>query len=364
MDENTKEKERQGAERKRYTAGADSNSDDKGSYEPPKWFKIRQVGDLPKEPTPTIIPNLWRQQEVLLIGSHAKSWKSWNLMDLMFTIANGFPWLAWSNATPGRILYIDLELSEAEIRNRFEWIRDSYGIGTLDLIDILSLRGVDEFDFEQFAKLKNLIQAAQYTALAFDPTYRLLAGSHLSESDGGVIIKLMNIALGLARATQAGVALLQHFSKGDQSAKRALEAFSGAGAWGRAPDTCITFRELATEKAFQVTSDFRAWPPLDPFAVSFELPRFRLNSHLDPDDLKKPPPKTQQKKFTVDDLCQVIDDDEYISSENLLRRLGWKKRTLERRTKDARDRNWLSLRVSDDTWFLTPSYLAKFRPPP
>jgi hypothetical protein len=328
---------------------------------PPPWFKIQSTLDLPTEKQPVIIEGLWRQGEVLLLGSHAKSWKSWNLMDLFFCVANGMPYLIWNKGThSGKVLYIDMELTQATIRERFESIQASYGVGNLANIDILSLRGISEFKWKQFQQLKDHIESGKYTAIAFDPTYRLLAGSNMSENDTGVITELMNTATNLATSSKSGVALLQHFSKGEQSNKEAIDAFSGSGVWGRAPDNLLLYRQHEAEKSFTVTAYLRDCEGVDEFAVTYEKPRFKINATLDPDDLKKPAPRNQ-KKFTVDDLCRVIDDGENISFDILKRRLGWKKRTLERRINEAKTQNLVSLRVTDDTYFLTSSYLSKAR---
>ena len=331
------------------------------THEPPPWYKIQKTLDLPTQKEPVIIEGLWRQGEVLLLGSHAKSFKSWNLMDLFFCVANGLPYLIWTKGTyHGRVLYIDMELTKASVRERFEKIRASYGVGNLSSIDILSLRGVSEFGWKQFKELKNHIESGKYVAIAFDPTYRLLAGSNMSESDTGVITELMNTATNLAESAKAGVALLQHFSKGDQSNKEAIDAFSGSGVWGRAPDNLLMFRQHEADLSYTVSAIIRDNEGVDEFAVTYDFPRFKVNAALDPDDLKKPAPRNQ-KKFTVADLCRVIDDGENISFDNLSRRLGWKKRTLERRIKDAKVQNMVSLRVTDDTYFLTSSYLFQTR---
>src|SRR5215475_12586463 len=87
----------------------------------PSWFAIHKINNLPMNGGEIILGNLWRRQEVLLLGGHAKSWKSWAQMDLMFCIANGFGWLVWSPGNSGgQVLHIDLELFDFEIRKRFE----------------------------------------------------------------------------------------------------------------------------------------------------------------------------------------------------------------------------------------------------
>src|ERR1700739_2762365 len=101
----------------------------------PPWLIIQEISLLPMQAPPVIVEGLWRQQEVLLLGGHAKSWKSWAQMDLMFCIANGLGWLSWPNVVQGQVLHIDLELFDAEIRKRFELIHSCYGEGSLENID-------------------------------------------------------------------------------------------------------------------------------------------------------------------------------------------------------------------------------------
>ena len=328
----------------------------------PPWAEIKPVSQLANEPPPVIIEGLWRRQEVLLIGGHSKSWKSWGQMDLMFCVANGFAWLAWPNADPGKVLHIDLELFDFEIRKRFELIQDSYGCGSLENIDVFSLRGYN-FNLNDFSLLVNHIEPGKYVGISFDPTYRMLAGSRLSESDSGVIIDLMNRALQLGKRLKSGMSLLQHFSKGSQSDKRAIDAFSGSGVWGRAPDACVTFREHEDEKCYTVETDLRHWPHRESFVAEYVEPRFQVAQDKDPERLKVR--KTgRPKAFSICELCKLIEDDEYIPYSNLQRRAeaaSVKKPTFDRRLKEAKVAGYLALNPVDATYFLTSVYLGKFR---
>ena len=178
--------------------------------EKPVWFKGIKIPALNMNFAPLIVDNLWRQQEVLLLGGHSKSWKSWAQMDLMYCISNGFGWLSWPNIVQGPVLHIDLELFDFEIRRRFEAIHDSYTGGTLENIEVICLRGID-FTIDHFLHMADWIEPQKYSAISFDPTYRMLAGSNLSESDPSVITKLMNCALQVAKKLGCGIDLLQHF---------------------------------------------------------------------------------------------------------------------------------------------------------
>jgi hypothetical protein len=329
----------------------------------PHWDAIKPVSQLDEQPPSIIIDGLWRREEVLLLGGHAKSWKSWAQMDLMFSIANHLGWLVWPKSYGGKVLHIDMELFATEIKRRYELIGESYGTGNLANIEILSLRG-SSFQLSDFTELADHISPDKYCAVSFDPTYRLLAGAGLSESDAGVIIDIMNRCLQIAKKLKTGVDLLQHFSKGNQSDKRAIDAFSGSGVWGRAPDACLAFREHNDEKCYTVHVDLRHWPPVEDFVVEFLYPRFRVQEQKDPLDLKTAKPKGRPTAFEVSGLCNLIEDDEYISYSSLLRRtqaIAVSKRTFERRLKDAKFQGYIATNPTDSTYFLTSNYVSKFR---
>src|SRR5215469_3546749 len=88
----------------------------------PVWLQPQKISDLPEEGTEIILDQLWRRQEVLLIGGHSKSWKSWGLMDLMYCVASALDWLVWTGTGFGKVLHIDFELFKYDIRKRFEEI--------------------------------------------------------------------------------------------------------------------------------------------------------------------------------------------------------------------------------------------------
>jgi len=198
-------------------------------------FLIQNITDLPSEMPPAVIEGLLRKNEIILIGGHSKSWKSWALLDLLYCVANGFPWLGFSTVQ-GSVVHFDLELLGADLRRRFELIKESYaqeGLkGNFDNLRQCSLRG-KPFSLQDLADIPR-VAGEGVSLLSLDPSYRLLAGK--DESDPGVIIDLLNRFLALGTELKSGIGLLQHFSKGDQSQKEAMDRYSGSGVWARHPD--------------------------------------------------------------------------------------------------------------------------------
>jgi len=329
--------------------------------EKPAWLQPQKISELPLQGNEVILERLWRRQEVLLIGGHSKSWKSWGLMDLMYCVASAFDWLVWTGTGFGKVLHIDCELFKSDIRKRFEEIAASYGDGALENIEVISLRGIN-FNLNDLNRLADYLDPNRYRAISIDPIYRILGGQRMSESDTGVVVELMNRAAELAARLNCGIGLLHHFSKGNQSDKRAIEAFSGTGVWGRAPDTCLTFREMQDEKCYNVTANTRSCHGVEPFAVQFRHPRFHVEADKDPDNLKSFKPAAKLK-LSVDDLCSLIGSEEYISYKDLFARtraFEITERTMDRRIKNAKDWGYLAT-DHQARYFLTASYVAKYR---
>ena len=76
----------------------------------PHWDAIKPVAQVDGQAPPVIIDGLWRREEVLLLGGHAKSWKSWAQMDLMFCISNHLGWLVWPKTYGGKVLQVQVDL--------------------------------------------------------------------------------------------------------------------------------------------------------------------------------------------------------------------------------------------------------------
>lgn len=333
-----------------------------GKAQAPEPIVVQSIGSLPAEMPPVVVDGLLYSGEVLLVGGHSKSWKSWAVLDLLYCIANGLPWLVWSTIQ-GRVIHVDLELLPAAIRYRFELIRDSYGVGNLDNIDVVALRG-KKFGLDGLSRLGEAMRGTRYSMMFLDPVYRMLAGSGVSENDAGTIVDVLNRFLAVGTEQQSATSLLQHFSKGSQAEKESIDRFSGSGVWGRGPDVVQTFTQHQEEQCFSVSTAFRHWEPVNSFAVRWKHPRFVLDKDLDPEDLKVRNPRVGRPRMSsVEALCALIGAEEYISYSDLLRRAqklcDMKKRTFDRRLTEAKRDGWIYLNVTDATYALSSKYVSR-----
>lgn len=330
-------------------------------HEPPKLqLQIRAVQELCEAYPPAIIEGLLRQTEILLMGGQAKRWKSWARLDMLYCVANGFRWLRFP-CCQAKVIHFDLELLEADLRHRFELIHQSYaeeGLkGSFENLKIVPLRG-QPFSLSALDEVPGALSET-FRLFSLDPIYRLLGGKN--ESDQGVVTELLNHFLTLGYSLGAAIALLQHFAKGDQALKESQDRFSGSGVWSRFPDSLMTFTDLEDENCFSCEFTVRSFEPIEPFAVRWEFPRFRIASEVDTENLKL---RTgRPKKSSVDQLCAIISASETISYSDFWRRaakvLSISQKTFDRRLKEAKERKAVYLSPLNNEYALTAEYLQR-----
>ena len=97
--------------------------------------------DMP-ELAPPLIEGVLRQGHKLLLAGPSKAGKSYALIELCCSIAEGRPWLGFPCAQ-GRVLYVNLELDRASCLHRFRDVYEASGKQSLNLrnIDVWNLRG-------------------------------------------------------------------------------------------------------------------------------------------------------------------------------------------------------------------------------
>jgi hypothetical protein len=317
------------------------------------------IESLPDKPPKEVIGGLLRVGQVALIGGHSKKWKSYAFRDMLFCAANGIPWLCFEPAQ-GVVLDIDFECEGWDLRRRYELLRECYGQGDFSNIKLAIMRG-QAASIDRLNHLAELLssQSISPTIIGVDPVYRLLGGKN--ENDAGVITEMMNKFLAIASNTGSALVSSHHFSKGDQSAKEAIDRFSGSGVWGRHPDALMTFTENAQQDCFTVNVVHRSFPPRQDFVVRWQYPRFLIEKDGDPEDLKVRE-KGRPKKNSAQDLCHLIAADDTVSYSHLwqLAQIAWKisQRTFDRRLKEAKDKGWI-YRTPNDEYGLTVSYINR-----
>jgi hypothetical protein len=245
---------------------------------------------------------LHRNTKAIFAGS-SKAGKTWLLLDLAVAIASGGRFLKWQT-TPGRVLFINLEIHPAFFRERLQAILSKHGLTTLDQLDVWTLRGQDTQAEELLPSLADRVRGANYSLIVIDPIYKLMVGRSESSTSGAGLL-----CHGLERLMErsgAAIVYAHHFTKGNQSAKKAMDRMSGSGVFARDADTIVTFTEHELEGCFAVETSQRNMASPAPFVVEWVHPSMMLREDLDPADLHdgKPPNEHQ----TTDLILSLLKD--------------------------------------------------------
>ena len=121
-----------------------------------EWFEwIEEISDDLPEPeilteslknmpelSPPLIDGVLRQGHKMLLAGPSKAGKSYALIELTISIAEGRQWINWKCAQ-GKVMYVNLELDRASCLHRFKDVYEALGweLKNTDNIDIWNLRG-------------------------------------------------------------------------------------------------------------------------------------------------------------------------------------------------------------------------------
>jgi hypothetical protein len=257
---------------------------------------------IPPEP---VIEGIAHHGEKLAIGGASKAFKTWILSDLAISVSSGGLWLGHFQCTRGKVLHINFELLPAYFTQRLRTVADENQV-TLenDYLHVWNLRGF-ACDFAMLLpKILERIGNVEYSLIILDPIYKLL-GRLRQENVAGDIADLLNQTESLAVKTNAAVAYGQHYSKGNQAKKEAIDRVAGSGVFARDPDSLVNFTRLKQEDCFSVEITMRHHPPVKPFGVRWQYPVLISDVSLDPFDLKT---AGRPRVYDDNELLELIDE--------------------------------------------------------
>lgn len=196
---------------------------------------------------PALIDGILRQGHKMLLAGPSKAGKSFGLIELCCAIAEGRKWLSW-NCTPGRVLYVNLELDRASCLHRFKDVYQALGWQPKNInnIDIWNLRG-KSIPMDKLApKLIRRAKKKNYIAIVIDPIYKVITGDENSADQMAAFCNQFDTV-----CTELGCAVIycHHHSKGAQGGKRSMDRASGSGVFARDPDALLDLIELDVTEA-------------------------------------------------------------------------------------------------------------------
>ena len=269
-----------------------------------KWAE-EQVDDLPQDISlkqvwnnmpplkEELIPGVLRVGHKMLIAGPSKAGKSFLLINLCISIAEGIEWLGMQ-CKQGRVLYVNLELDGDSCFHRFREIYRKLGIEPrhLDCLQIWNLRG-HAVPMNRLAPL--LIQRFReqhYEAVIIDPIYKVITGDENNATEMSQFCAYFDKV-----ATDLGVAVIycHHHSKGAVGKyANAADRSSGSGVFARDPDAILDLSQIKTDgleekykehyadacdelTAWELSGTLREFPPMQYKRLWFDYPIHRID---------------------------------------------------------------------------------------
>lgn len=266
------------------------------------WIEWResQADDLPGDITlaevwdnlpplkPELIPGILRVGHKMLLAGPSKAGKSFLLINLAVSIAEGTDWLGLP-CKQGKVCYVNLELDSASCLRRFEEIyhRRDLEPSHLNNITIWNLRGHATTMDRLAPILIHRFKSKDYAAVIIDPIYKVITGD---ENNATEMAQFCSYFDQVATEMDVSVIYCHHHSKGASGKySNSADRSSGSGVFARDPDAILDLRELKvdglTDKyraehknaskvltGWEMNGTLREFEPMQPKRIWFDYP--------------------------------------------------------------------------------------------
>jgi hypothetical protein len=330
----------------------------------PEWLIPRPVEALSDYLPPQTLTGMLYRGAKLVVGAGPKTHKSWFLGQLCYCVANGLAFLGIPTVT-AKALYIYFELFEGECKARFKLFRDTFGEGDLKNIEVIQLRGKNRLlKDSHLAKLPELMIGRGFAIAAFDPIYKLFNAR--DERLGVDISPVLDTLETISENAQCAIAYAQHYAKGNQALKFAIDRISGTNYFTRDADVILTLTDLTPRDCYGVEIIQRSFAEIPSFGVRFEYPLFVRDDSLDVTDIRQPGKEKKTKSDVQADkiiavLCATDYDKGGMSHAEIMRATGIAKSSLTRLlSKLIREKKvFKTLLGARERYALTPVFRAQ-----
>lgn len=221
------------------------------------WIEWRQqaADDLPQDVSladvwnnmpplkDELIPGVLRVGHKMLLAGPSKAGKSFLLINLAISIAEGVEWLGMP-CKQGRVCYVNLELDRASCFDRFKEIYNKRNLDPehIDNITIWNLRG-HAAPMNRLAPIMiHRFKEKHYAAIIVDPIYKVITGDENNATEMSEFCSYFDQV-----TTEIGTSMIycHHHSKGASGKyANAADRSSGSGVFARDPDAILDLREL------------------------------------------------------------------------------------------------------------------------
>ena len=260
----------------------------------PEPEELDALWDNMPDLAPPLIEGILREGHKMLIAGPSKAGKSFALIQLCISIAEGKPWFGF-DCTQGKVLYVNLELDRASCLHRFKDVYEALEQQPTNIgnISIWNLRG-KSLPMDQLApKLIRRAQKRNYKAIIIDPIYKVITGD---ENSADQMANFCNQFDKVCTELKCAVIYCHHHSKGSQTGKRSMDRASGSGVFARDPDALLDLLELELENmnedklqdapidtsqctAWRMEGTLREYPKFNPGDLWFEYPIHKVDTN-------------------------------------------------------------------------------------
>lgn len=260
----------------------------------PEPEELDALWDNMPDLAPPLIEGILREGHKMLIAGPSKAGKSFALIQLCISIAEGKPWFGF-DCTQGKVLYVNLELDRASCLHRFKDVYEALEQSPTNIgnISIWNLRG-KSLPMDQLApKLIRRAQKRNYKAIIIDPIYKVITGD---ENSADQMANFCNQFDKVCTELKCAVIYCHHHSKGSQTGKRSMDRASGSGVFARDPDALLDLLELELENmnedklqdapidtnqctAWRMEGTLREYPKFKPVDLWFDYPIHKVDTN-------------------------------------------------------------------------------------
>jgi hypothetical protein len=256
--------------------------------------KIDKASDLLADTTikvpEQIVQGLIHRGTKAVVASASKAGKTWLLLDLALSVAEGHKFLKW-DTTKGKVLFVNFEIPSAFMKERIghlkikkQQLAENATCLEMQNLYIWTLRGLAGNFENLLERMIAQIKDEKFDLIILDPIYKGMMGK--DENTSTAVSELCHNIEVLAVETGAAVVYAHHFSKGNQATKNVLDRMSGSGVFARDADSIIALTPHKQEDCYTVEVTLRNFAAQKPFVVQFDFPVMKLRPALLADDLR------------------------------------------------------------------------------
>jgi RecA-family ATPase len=258
--------------------------------EPLQVTNLGEIWDDMPPVKPELIEGILRQGHKMMVVSSSKAGKTFALIELAISIAEGRRWIGFK-CKQGRVLYLNMELDEASFDDRMKRVYQALEIDRIhpENIDIVHLRGKIEKLDKLVPQITRTLKAREYAAVILDPIYKLGIGD---ENAAEQVTAFCN-AIDKIANNSVSVVYVHHHSKGAQGSKASMDRASGSGVFARDADALLDMIELRIPQdkieqaraeygekvtAWRMEATLREFVQIEPVNLFFSYPLHEIDA--------------------------------------------------------------------------------------